>query len=209
MRSGIGIVGGFVTGLLVGVLVTSHVWIRWARQAGELARVQFQGEQELLGNRSTRAGDAFRGAVHYLNVADAQAGVGFRWLERMEGTTYRQWFADPWSLYVVIGELEQDAHSPKIQHGYRMMEANYWARAAIALERFGRPDLAEAPWAAAIDRDPSRSIEWHREYARHDGPGGTEDLERAYLDAHTVEELAQILKEARERTLSQRARSDR
>lgn len=198
MRSGYAMAAGFGAGLVLGVLVTSHVWVQTAQSAGEAARTNFLVEQELLGERATRTGDHFRGALHFLNVADAQAGVGFRWLERESGTTYWEWFRGPWLDYLPLAEHEREIGAPRIQQGHSGVDAIYWGRAAAALERFGRPDLAKAPWAAASALDPKRSMEWYREYARLSGHG-TEELERAYLDSRSFEEMAQVLGEGRRR----------
>jgi hypothetical protein len=192
------IAASFVAGLVLGGLGTSHVWIQAAKRSGEAARTRFLVEQELLGERATRAGDSFRGAVHFLNVADAQAGVGFRWLERENGTTYWEWLGSPWLDFLPLAEQEREMRAPRIEQGHRGVEAIYWGRAAAALERFGRPDLAKGPYAAATALDPKRSIEWYREYARLSGHG-TEQLERAYLDSRSFDEMAAVLGEGRRR----------
>jgi hypothetical protein len=198
MRKGWLVTAGFALGLLAGACLTSHVWIRSAKHAGEAAREAFLMEQELLANRCAREGNSFRAAVHYLNVADAKGGIGFRWLERMAHKTYWERFTDPWLSYPAIGEAEEQMREPRLQHGMQKLEGLYWARAAVALERFGRPDLAQAPWAAATALDPTRSVEWHREFATMSGHG-TEELERAYLDTHSFEELTEALDKGRRR----------
>lgn len=83
----------------VGVITVSHVWLTSARALREGSLAEYQVEQEFLASRSAREGDLFREAVHRLNVADAQAGIGFQWLVRSKNESYWDWFRFPWESY--------------------------------------------------------------------------------------------------------------
>jgi hypothetical protein len=188
----------FLGGLAAGALVASHVWLVSSRSVHEASLAQYLMEQEHLANRAYRSGDYFREMVHRLNVADAQSELGFRWLQRMRNVSYWWWFKSPWQSYWVVRATDDHATSIKVERGRRILESHYRAAAALALERFRKPDLAETQWSLAEELLPSWTREQHRSF-QADSPFGmcSSELDAAYLDSQSYEELDAALKAIR------------
>ena len=178
-------------GVLVGALATSHVWITTAQVMVESSRVDFLTEQEFLADRAIRSDDDFRSVVHSLNAADAEAELGFRWLQRTRHRPYWSWLTQPWRDFVSAREILGLVGDPRIDTGRRRLEGRARARAALALERIGSADLAEIEWAQATALEPSWSVEKYREFVSLQV--GDPGLESAYLDSRTYEELFHAL----------------
>jgi hypothetical protein len=76
-----------------------------------------------------------------------QAGIGFRWLERQRNAGYVETFIFPWSEYRHLQWPILRRDDPRLQRGRVIVEAQYRADAAIALERIGATEAAAAEWA--------------------------------------------------------------
>jgi hypothetical protein len=180
----------FVLGIVLGGAAASHVWLVASRALNEAVLAQFIVEQEYLANRAHRDGRALQEAVHRINVADGQAEIGFRWLQRGRNATYREWFTFPWTSYWLLQRTDMHPETERFQRGRQLVEAQYRAQAAIALERLNLLDAAEAQWSTALKLQPSWSIERYRKFESDRGPSTiAPDVESAYLESTSWAEL--------------------
>jgi hypothetical protein len=184
----------FGLGLVLGGLAASHVWLVALRALDGAVLAVYLNEQELLASRAHRNGDAFRDALHRVNVADGQAGIGFRWLERQRNASYLEKLSFPWSNFWYLQWPIIRPDDPRLERGHEMLEAQYRADAAIALERVGASAAAAQEWARARELQPSWSIERFREHENNTKPFDI-GFESAHLDARTGQELASMLAE--------------
>jgi hypothetical protein len=191
-------IASFVLGVAIGGLAASHVWLVYSRATNEAVLGQFIVEQEYLANRAHRDGQAFREAFHRVSVADAQAEVGFRWLQRARNASYREWFTFAWTSYWLLQQTDLHPDTAKFERGRQLLEALYRAQAAIALERLDLLEPAKDQWAKALQLQPSWSIERHRQFEsdRRAMPFES-DAEAAYLDSTTWSELEVMLSRVR------------
>src|SRR5258705_4676651 len=141
-----------LAGFVAGFLVWSHGWIQYTKLLGRCGVAEYIYEQQALSNRLSIEGRAFDAAVHALNAADADAGVGFMWIERSRQTPYWDWFRQPWTSGpdLFLGKLWEMVSSVP-EDGRRIVEAEDRARAAVLFERTSCPDLAAARWHEAED----------------------------------------------------------
>lgn len=79
----------------------------------------------------------------------------------------------------------------------RGLEARYRGQAALALEAFGRNDLAADQWALGTELMPAWSVQKHREFAESNPWSFGEDYEKAYLESDTAEEFSVALERLR------------
>ncbi len=184
-------VASFSAGLVLGVFATSHLWVVTSRILRDSTLAEYEHEQLLRASRAERSGDAFRRVLHTMNAADAQAEIGFRWLQRSRSDTYGTWFWFPWLTFPLVPHIE--VSSTKYEKGRRYVEAAYRAQAAVALEQFGRPDLAAEQWNLARELRPEWPQEKHRKYVSDHPFLYDEAQESAYLDSGTSEELSNAL----------------
>jgi hypothetical protein len=186
----------FLAGLLVGGLAIGHVWVGLSRALLESTLTEYQHEQQLLAARARRSGNTLRHALHAMNVADSQADLGFRWLQRARSDRYWDWFRFPWSLYPLICDIDPYlASRPDLERGRDSLEATYRAQAAIALESLDRV-RAEEQWSLAAELKPG----WPRERLRAVAESwgcDSEQTESAWLDSKTREELGKALERLR------------
>jgi hypothetical protein len=184
-------------GVVTGVLVTSHVWIAANQVLREGSRTEFIFEQQLLASRAARSGDRFRESLHAINAADAEAELGFKWLQRYRDSDFWGEVVFPWASYSLIRELNQLRKSRQLEKGAQMIEAMAHGRAAIALEQLGRSDHAEIEWSRATTLAPSWPKDRHREMAEssitREMHPSHEAMEAAYLDSRTSAELGRAL----------------
>lgn len=197
MRRFIAIAIAPLVGATLGVVAASHVWLVSSRLLREATLAEFMNEQGHLANRARREGDAFREAVHRINLADAQAEVGFRWLQRARNATYWERFTSPWTNYWLVRQVDVYPNAPKDQRGRALVEARYRAQAAIACERVGWSDLAALQWARAVELQPAWSVARHREESRITVSSLEGMLEPAFLQSTTYSELESALAKIR------------
>ena len=186
----------FLTGVLLGGVSASHVWLVATNALQEGSLANFTIEQEFLADRAKRDGDSFREVVHRINAADAQTELGFRWLQRSRNEKYLERFTFPWKSYWVLQTTDLHPSTEKYERGQAIMEGESRAAAALALERFGAPDLAKAQWARAAELNPGWSPSDHRDYQERLKPTD-EGLESAYLDSSSWQELEAALAQVR------------
>ncbi|MEZ4332408.1 MAG: hypothetical protein R3F35_11675 [Myxococcota bacterium] len=195
----VGYLSGVVLGVGLGAAVVNHVWISAHRVEESIVRSNLMNEQELLRDRAERKGDDLGVVVHSLSVAQFQAGTGFRWLERSSNHSYLEMSFFPWEIY-----RHRDLLIPpeKLKRGEEIVIALERGRAALALERLGLEDHAEAQWEAAAALVPT----WPRANLRKSSTADSTrlnsklqlGLERASLETTTWSKHAQVLQKTRE-----------
>jgi hypothetical protein len=188
-----------VAGSILGAAAAGHAWVAAARVLREVALSEYIVEQEFLASRAHRNEQSFREALHLVNVADAQARLGFRWLERSRNATYWEWFWFPWESYSAIRQFEHPIDE-RHRRGRRMLEAQYRGAAALSLERIGESELATQEWNRALALNPSWSREDHQDFQQHRwaSPLLGPEVESAYLDSTSESELASALAQVRQ-----------
>jgi hypothetical protein len=174
----------------MGYAVTNHVWVVTNVALLDAAATQILFEQEYLAGRAHREGRLLDAAVHRINVADAQAEVGFRWLQRIRSESYWSRSKVPWTSYAAARDLTDYRRDPKYQGGRDLLEAHFRAHAAIALERIGSEAAAAEQWARAFALSPLHSVDDYRKWER-DLCSKPEciGMEAAWLDSATRAEF--------------------
>lgn len=179
-------------GFGTGVVVASHVWIQFARATREASRAEYIHEQLSLSNRAGASGDEFAAARHAMSAADAEAGVGFRWVERTLRLPYWQWWTQPWGTSAEANLLLSTRGMEEVRQGERLVGALYRAQAAAYLERSTCPSLAEFEWNQAVDLDASWAEEPRRSALRKSVPNRSElqaALDTAFIESATSNDL--------------------
>lgn len=194
----------FLLGLALGAAVASHVWLVASRALQEASRAEFISEQDHLADRAHREGRPFSEVIHRINMADAQSGIGFRWLQRSLNESYWQWFKFPWESYSLLHRMDLHPDTEEHVEASKLLEAQYRAAAAIALERSGAPDLAAVQWSRARKLEPSWSAKQFRALlANTPSSPFASDLDAAYLDTDTRAEFVAALEQIRRRIAAQ------
>jgi len=188
-----------LVGFALGVALTSHVWVVQSRVLDESVLAEYIVEQEFLAARAARAGQTFREGVHWMNAADAEAELGFRWLERSRHASYVERAASPWLTCAMLWSVDLPDRAKRAR-GRAILEAQTRAKAAVALERVPLLGVAELEWARVRELPLAWSIEQHREFAAEQSSlPFLVGLADAYLDSTTRAELGSALAELRKR----------
>ncbi|MEZ4279991.1 MAG: hypothetical protein R3F21_10310 [Myxococcota bacterium] len=195
----IGYIGGFALGVGLGAAAMNHMWISAHRVQGSIVRAHLISEQEVLRARAERRGDDLGVVVHSSSVAQFQAGMGFRWLERSSNQSYIELSSLPWELYRHRDLLIPE---PKLKRGEEIVIALERGRAALALERLGLEAEAESQWTAAAALVPTWPESNLRKLATPDLKKLNSEmqlgLEQASLETTTWAEHARVLQKVRE-----------
>jgi len=194
MRSFASLSVGMVLGAVLGVLLSSHLWIRATRLLREATIAEYQFEQEMLASQAQRRGDQLARLIHSASAANSQAGIGFQWLIRSRKVGYWEWFTFPWEDFLESQHLDRHWWPPPPFEP--RVEAILSARAAIALEQIGLDEYAIAEWERADRLHPEMSADQLRDLAA--GSGIPEELASAYLESQSPSDLGSRLKELRE-----------
>lgn len=197
----------FSIGLLMGAALLNHVWVESRGSQQSLILANYRAEQDLLYSRARRAGDPLAMTVHAINSAEADLGVGFRWLERENSSSYLEWSVYSWALLIAERELRKLTGSAEIQakleKGTLVVAADKLGRAAIALEKLELDDEARVRWLRAEKMaswtDPERRRDFIRKLERTENDALLEVLESAHLDTRTNEALMTALAQGRAR----------
>lgn len=190
-----------ILGFLAGGATVNHVWLVSHRLGEQVTLSSYTTEQEYLRDRAFRRGDRVAEFVHGLNVADASAGMGFRWLERTSNQTYSQASLYPWAFFALRSELAQSEPSEKHMRGKRALEALARGRAALALEQLGLDAAASSEWrkgeSLASHWAPGKLRELSLSMREQEQNELQSAVARAYLDTQTFEEFFRVLADTR------------
>lgn len=200
MRPYVWALTGAVCGLAAGVVTTDLVWVRMDQWQVEGVVGLYLDEQAALASRAAREGDGHTAARHHLNAADAESGIGFSWVRwsRAEGWADRSMLSRLTFIPTMFQLDPYAATGPEYDRVHRQLAGQHTAQAALAFERAGESELAQAGWDRVLELHPAWSLEQHREFAERGQNAVGDAYERALLGSTSFDEFSAALASIRE-----------